>query len=176
MKIIKRIFADFILMFMPYMRFPKVNAILFRMKGYNIDSSAKIFSTVQILGNIIVNIDKNTFIGHETLIMGGNSKITIGKNCDISSRVNIVSGTHQIDMNKERSAGCGTGKDIKIEDGVWVGFGVLVLPGVTIGKKSIIGAGSVVTKDIPPYCIAVGNPCKPIKKWNSESYTFEPIV
>lgn len=176
MKIIKRIIADFLLHVMPNMKFAKINAFLFRMKGYNIDLSAKIFSTAQILGDIYVNIGKNTFIGHETLIMGGDSKIIIGNNCDISSRVNIISGTHAVDMNNERSAGLGTGKDIIIEDGVWIGFGALVLPGVTIGKKSIIGAGSVVLKDIPPYCIAVGNPCTPIKKWNFENYVFESLI
>ena len=176
MRIIKRIIADFILHFMPSLRFARVNAFLFRMKGYSIDPSARIYSTAQIIGNIIVSIGENTFIGHETLIIGGDSKITIGKNCDISSRVNIVSGTHYIDMNGERSAGFGIGEDIIIEDGVWIGFGVLVLPGVTIGNKSIIGAGSVVLKDIPAYCIAVGNPCRPIKKWNSENMAFENIV
>lgn len=176
MKILKRIVANFLLHFMPCIKFAKVNAFLFRMKGYDINLSTKIFSTAQILGDIYVGIGKNTFIGHETLIMGGTSKIIIGSNCDISSRVNIISGTHDYDMYNERSAGIGTGKDIIIEDGVWIGFGVMVLPGVTIGKKSIIGAGSVVIKDIPPYCIAVGNPCKPIKKWNFEKCVFENII
>lgn len=161
---------------MPSLRFARINAYLFKMKGYDIHQTARIISTVQILGNIKVSIGEHTFIGHETLIIGGDSSIYIGKNCDISSRVNIVSGTHHIDMEGERSAGLGIGKDIFIEDGVWIGFGVLVLPGVTIGEKSIIGAGSIVIKDIPSYCIAVGNPCKPIKKWNLEASTFENII
>lgn len=52
---------------------------------------------------------------------------------------------------------------IKIEDGVWIG-GAILLPGVTIGRNSIIGAGSVVMRSIPPDCIAVGNPCRVIRK------------
>lgn len=53
---------------------------------------------------------------------------------------------------------------ITLEDDVWLGAGVIVLPQVTIGEGSIIGAGAVVTKDIPPHCVAVGNPAKVIKK------------
>lgn len=55
-------------------------------------------------------------------------------------------------------------KPVKIEDNAWIGGGVVILPGVTIGKNSVIGAGSVVTKSIPADCVAVGNPCKVIHK------------
>ena len=53
---------------------------------------------------------------------------------------------------------------VKIEDGVWIGGGAILLPGVTIGKNSVIGAGSVVTRSIPANCVAVGNPCRVIKQ------------
>ena len=52
---------------------------------------------------------------------------------------------------------------VEIKDGVWVGGGAIILPGVTIGKNSIIGAGSVVNRSIPDNCVAVGNPCRVIK-------------
>ena len=52
---------------------------------------------------------------------------------------------------------------ITVKDGAWLGGGVIVLPGVTIGKNSVIGAGSVVTRSIPDNCVAVGNPCRPIR-------------
>lgn len=54
-------------------------------------------------------------------------------------------------------------RPVLIEDGVWIGGGSTILPGVTIGKNSVIGAGSVVVKDIPANSIAVGNPCRVIK-------------
>lgn len=52
---------------------------------------------------------------------------------------------------------------VTIGDGAWIGGGVIILPGVTIGENSVIGAGSVVTRSIPANCVAVGNPCKPIR-------------
>ena len=58
---------------------------------------------------------------------------------------------------------------IHIGNGCWLGGGVIVLPGVTIGDGSVIGAGSVVTKDIPGNVLAVGNPCRVIRKLNQES-------
>lgn len=51
-------------------------------------------------------------------------------------------------------------KPVTIEDGVWIGGGTIILPGVTIGKNSVIGAGSVVTRSIPENCVAYGNPCR----------------
>ncbi len=58
---------------------------------------------------------------------------------------------------------------VKIGDGCWIGGGVIILPGVSIGKGTVIGAGSVVTKDIPSNCVAVGNPCRVIKRINGEN-------
>ena len=66
-------------------------------------------------------------------------------------------------------------KKIFISDDVWIGQGSYILPGVNIGKYSIIGAGSVVTKDIPDYCMAVGNPAKIIKKYDTLSKQWERV-
>lgn len=66
-------------------------------------------------------------------------------------------------------------KSVKIGEGVWLGQRVIVLPGVEIGEHSIIGAASVVTKDIPSYSIAVGNPARVVKKWDFESGTWVKI-
>ena len=74
-------------------------------------------------------------------------KLTIANNCKIGNDVQITAS-----------------KSVTIGDDCWLGGGVIVLPGVTIGARSIIGAGSVVTKDIPEDCVAVGNPCRIIKE------------
>lgn len=66
-------------------------------------------------------------------------------------------------------------KSVRIEKGVWLGQRVTILPGVTVGKHSIIGANSVVTRSVPEYCIAVGNPAKVIKRWNLKTKEWEKV-
>lgn len=66
-------------------------------------------------------------------------------------------------------------KEVVIGDGCWLGEKVCVLPGVHIGKKTIIGAGSVVTRDIPEYCIAAGNPCKVLKTWDKNKEAWVKV-
>jgi len=169
-------FVNLIFSITPLTRWYGIRARLLRFAGVNCDKSARIVSSCRI---VIVNIQigKDTFIGHQTLISGNStSRITIGDYVDIAPRVVILSGTHDIDMIGEHSAGKGTGANVTIEDGVWIGANSTILPGVTIGKKTIIGAGSVVNKSIPPYCIALGNPCKPIKLWNAELGLFDPCI
>lgn len=87
-----------------------------------------------------------------------NSSVTIGNHVLIGANCQI--GDRDGHSNRYKSSP----EPIIIEDGVWLGMNVTVLKGVTIGARSIIGANSVVTKDIPANCVAVGNPCKVIKK------------
>lgn len=156
--------AKFLLRLLPLIKAPKINIYLFRILGYDVDRSARIYSSVQIFGNIQVQIGAKTFIGHESIITGGLAKIEIGSECDISDRVSIFCGTHEIDRKGTRVAGKGLGKDIKIGDGVWIGYGALILPGVTIGNRAIIAAGSVVHKNVEEETIVGGNPIKIIRK------------
>lgn len=103
-----------------------------------------------------------------------NNRINIGNNVLIASDVKIYTATHTTDVagrtntpaNKKISGCfCRTySKPITIEDNVWIGGGAILLPGVTIGKNSVIGAGSVVTRSIPENSVAVGNPCRTIKR------------
>jgi maltose O-acetyltransferase len=155
---------------LPSLKCNNLKRFIYRISGYNIEKGVVIASSAKIMGAIKVSIGEYTFIGHETMMMGGgDGNIKVGKCCDISSRVNIVSGTHFMDMRNIRSAGKGLGKEIVIEDGVWIGFGAIILPGVTIGFKSVIGAGAVVNKNIPPYSVVVGSPMRIIKTWSPES-------
>lgn len=89
-------------------------------------------------------------------------KITIGNNVFIAPNVCIITEEHSMDVT-QRLAGLEYTHPVCIGDNVWICAGVIVLPGVTIGANCVIGAGSVVTKDIPPNCVAVGNPCKVIR-------------
>lgn len=88
--------------------------------------------------------------------------ITIGDNVKFGPNVQLYAASHPTDPER-RLEGDESAKAIKIGSNVWIGGGVIVCPGVTIGDHSTIGAGSVVTKDVPPCCVAAGNPCKVIR-------------
>ncbi len=112
-------------------------------------------------GSSIVKIGNKTSINRNSMVMG---LVSIGDNCAIAPGCVIVGSNHNFndrDLNI-KSQGLSR-KGINISNDVWFGANVVVLDGVSIGEGSIIGAGSVVTKSVPPYSIAVGNPCKVIK-------------
>lgn len=114
--------------------------------------------------------------------IGAVNKIIIGNNVLIASKVFISDHNHGIYSGMSQSSPDMAPESrpiqslpIIIEDNVWLGEQVSVLPGVTIGKGSIIGANSVVSKDIPSNCIAVGIPAKVIKKFNYTTNKWEKI-
>ena len=98
-------------------------------------------------------------------------KITIGNGCLFGPNVTLCTTGHPIDP-EERAKGSMYSFPIAIGDGAWIGAGSIILPGITIGEYAVIGAGSVVTKDIPAYTIAVGNPCRPIRKINERDKEY----
>lgn len=154
-----------------------LRARLLRIAGIQCHPTARIVASAQIVQASAV-IGAESFVGHQTLLVGPeDSPIIVGRHCDIGPRVLLVSGSHEVDMRGEHSAGSGLrgGGGINIEDGVWIGAGSIVITGVTIGRKAVVGAGSVVVRDIPPFTVAVGNPCRPIKRWNSERQAFERL-
>ncbi|HSU51227.1 MAG TPA: sugar O-acetyltransferase [Segetibacter sp.] len=90
-------------------------------------------------------------------------QVTIGSRTLFGPNVQIYTATHPINY-KERASGLEYAKPITIGEDVWVGGSAVICPGVTIGNRTIIGAGSVVTKDIPDDVFAAGNPCRVIRK------------
>ena len=89
--------------------------------------------------------------------------VRIGDNVLFGPAVQVYTATHPLDAALRRS-GIESGKPIVIGDDAWIGGGAILNPGITIGARSVIGAGSVVTKDIPEDVFAAGNPCKVIRK------------
>lgn len=147
----------------------------------------------QLFGKIGTNVSVGTpFLCDygRNIYMGNN--ISVNMNCTfvdcneirienhvmIASNVQIYTATHPVELKerltKDWTLECGKhfcqtyALPVTIESGCWLGGGVIVLPGVTIGEGCVIGAGSVVTKDIPANSVAVGNPCRVIRKINGE--------
>lgn len=89
--------------------------------------------------------------------------VTVGDDCFIGPNVSIYTACHSTDP-VERNSRREWARPVNIGDNVWIGGSVTILPGVTIGSNVTIGAGSVVVKDIPDGCVAVGNPCRVVKR------------
>ena len=97
------------------------------------------------------------------------SYVRIGSRTIFGPNVQIYTATHPLD-HVERSSGVEFAKPVSIGDDVWVGGSAVICPGVKIGDRSVIGAGSVVTKDIPSDVFAAGNPCRVIRDLRQKEY------
>ena len=120
---------------------------------------------------------KNIFIGSDVIInmnctFVDNMPIQIGNRVLIASNVQIYTSTHPVlpqerlvpDWKEQNTTWFRTyARPVEIKDNAWIGAGSILLPGVTIGENSVVGAGSVVNRAIPANCLAVGNPCKIIR-------------
>ena len=116
------------------------------------------------LGDGSVKIGRNVFINSNLLAMARGG-ITIEDNAMIAANVQLISNNH--DPYDLCTLTC---KPVLIREYAWVGAGATILPGVCIGRHAIVGAGSVVTKDVPDYAVAVGNPAKVIKMLDKEKF------
>ncbi len=109
-----------------------------------------------------IEIGENFYSNHNLVILDP-AKVTFGDNVFIGPNCGFYTAEHPLDA-ETRNKGLETAKPIKVGNNVWFGGNVVVLPGVTIGDNTVIGAGSVVTKNIPSNVVAAGNPCKVIKQ------------
>ena len=123
---------------------------------------------VKVEPNFTCEFGKNTTIGNNVYINSGCTildcaQVTIGNNTLIGPNVSMYSANHSLDA-AERIAGAIVPKEINIGNRVWIGGGSTILAGVSIGDDSVVGAGSVVTRDIPSGVLAAGNPCRVLRK------------
>ena len=109
-----------------------------------------------------ISVGKRFFANFNLTVLD-EARVTIGDDCFIGPNVSIYTACHSTDP-VERNTRVEWAEPVTIGDNVWIGGNVTILPGVTIGNNVTIGAGSVVTKDIPDNVVAVGNPCKVIKR------------
>lgn len=110
-----------------------------------------------------ITIGKNFYANYNLTILD-TAEVEIGDNVFIGPNVNIYAATHPLDVER-RNQNLEKGIPVKIGNNVWIGGNATILPGVTIGDNTVIGAGSVVTKSIPSNVMAAGNPCKIIKEF-----------
>jgi maltose O-acetyltransferase len=155
----------------PYMIGPGVRPALYRMAGFKgIARGAYFLGAIDLRGR--EGFEANLAIGAGTGVnsncifdLGG--RITIGTKVHIGHNVALVTTDHHIGPSSERCGSFNIGQ-VVIEDGVWVAAGVMVLPDVTIGRGSVVSAGSVVTKSVPANAIVAGNPARVIGWLESE--------
>lgn len=112
-----------------------------------------------------ISIGNNVYLTDVLLNAGDHlGKILIGDNVFFGHHVQVLARGHDYTKFGLERQNTVIEKPVHIKEGVWVGSGAIILPGVTIGKNSIIGAGSIVTKDVKPYTVVAGNPAKLIKR------------
>lgn len=109
-----------------------------------------------------IHIGDHVFINFGCTILDC-AKVMIGSHVMIGPNAGIYAVNHCVDPEERIRGGC-YAKPINIEDKVWLGGSVTVLPGVTIGEGAVIGAGSVVVNDVPPNVVAAGNPCRVVRR------------
>ena len=109
-----------------------------------------------------ISIGANTYLNWNCVILDC-APVTIGSFAKFGPGVQLFAATHPIDP-VVRKSGLEFAKPIRIGDNAWIGGGTVICPGVTIGEDAVIGAGSVVARDIPARCVAVGNPCRVMRK------------
>ena len=147
---------------------------LFPFKNFRIGNHTIIedFSTINNgVGDI--SIGNHSFIGAGNVIIG---PVEIGNRVMTAQNVVISGMNHSYeDISTPPTIQPVTTHTIVIEDNVWIGANCVVIPGVRIGRHSVIGAGSVVTKDIPAYSVAVGNPSRVVKRYNEETKIWEKL-
>jgi acetyltransferase-like isoleucine patch superfamily enzyme len=140
-------------------------------------------SNVSVGNPFICDYGRNIYVGSNVSInmnctFVDCNTITIGDNVLIASNVQIYTAAHPVELGERLTPGwqpdstayfCRTfARPVTISNGCWIGGGVIIVPGVTVGENAVVGAGSVVTKSIPPNSLAVGNPCRVIRKLNGE--------
>lgn len=160
-------FFNLMVKLLPPSRCYGFKARMLRWCGAKVGKNVQMFSP-KIMGDFELELGDNVWIGHEALIFGAaGSKITVETNAKIATRAIVVTGSHEYSIKYDNIAGPGRAEDIRICSGAMVGTATIILPGKTIGAKSHVAAGAVVTKDVPPMVRVAGVPARVIKDFKT---------
>lgn len=136
--------------------------------GANISANCQIAPKLRVRYPENLTIHANSRIGN--VYFDSWDRITVGRNCFLNDEVELLTGSH--DVNSPQFAG--VNKPISIGDYVWIARRAIVLPGVQIGDYAVIGAGSVVTRDVEPYAVVAGNPARHVGAREQINYEYVP--
>ncbi|MCQ2078761.1 MAG: sugar O-acetyltransferase [archaeon] len=130
--------------------------VLEELLGHPLDPSIILCTPFYTDWGMFISIGRNTFInGNCTMLDQGG--INIGEDVLIGPGVSIITAGHPLDPSERRN---GFNRPVVIEDNVWIGANSTILPGVTIGRNSVVAACSVVTRDVPPDTLVMGHPAR----------------
>lgn len=174
-------YTDKLMQYYPHVQFGPncaiVNPALVDLgKNVVIGFNSSLFTACDSENSKKIIIGEGTQIGSYNAFAAMNN-LTIGKFVLFASYVTVTDHSHNYeDINTPiMFQGSASKGPVIIEDNCWIGFGSHILSGVKIGKNSVIGANSVVTKSIPPFCVAAGSPAQIIKEYNSKTKSWEKV-
>lgn len=164
--------ANLVCGFIPVFFGGALRSRLYRFAGFNIAAGVQIAGNLELISTLDGFYDKLTIgpdasIGYHTTI-NLDAPVRVGKGVSIGPHVCIYTGTHQIGPGSNRRMPTVLSKPVILEDECWIGLGATILPGVTVGKQSIVAARAIVTQDVPPNSCAEGNPARIIKRTCSD--------
>jgi maltose O-acetyltransferase len=140
---------------------PDQRAAILRDLLREVGDGAEVMAPFQCDYGYQISIGARTFVNYGAIVLDA-AEVTIGDDVQIGPGVQLITALHPLEPGPRRG-GVETAAPVRIEDGAWLAAGVLVLPGVTVGRNAVVGAGSVVTRDMPAGHLCFGNPCRAIR-------------
>jgi len=146
---------------LPAFTFPTLRARLYRWAGCDLQGGTALLGSLRLVGTGDIaprlTIAEGATIG-PGVILGLDATISIGRNVSIGPQAVLYTATHALGFGSQRMRPEVAPRPILVEDGVWIGMHCLIMPGVVLGRGSVVSAGAVVTQDVPPNTLVAGNP------------------
>jgi maltose O-acetyltransferase len=150
----------------------RLRTLLFRLAGCRIPHGSRFLGRAWLIGPgyaaARLSVGTGCLIGHD-VTFGLDGEISLGRNVSVGPYCRLYTATHRIGAHRRRMDPLVLARTIVVEDGVWIGMGALILPGVRLGAGSVVSAGAVVTRDVPPDTLVAGNPAIVVEALGGDS-------